>query len=204
MKSTNSIIIVLALSDSISVLVERATSVHDAMATNAATFPTPPLTMTQFSADIAALVTSQTAAKTRAAGAVATRDEKQQVVVADLHQLKAYVQQIASATPAHADVIAQAAAMTLRKPGAQAKSDLAVKQKVSGSVQVIAKVQKGDRSHEWQYSLDGKTWTNATPSLQGKTTITGLQTGVMTYFRQRAITKTGPGDWSQAISALVA
>jgi len=187
-KSTNSIIIVLALSDSISVLVERATSVHDAMATNAATFPTPPLTMTQFSADIAALVTSQTAAKTRAAGAVATRDEKQQVVVADLHQLKAYVQQIASATPAHADVIAQAAAMTLRKPGAQAKSDLAVKQK----------------SHEWQYSLDGKTWTNATPSLQGKTTITGLQTGVMTYFRQRAITKTGPGDWSQAISALVA
>ncbi len=203
MKNVHPIIIVLALPTSIAEIIVRATSVHDAMAQSSTTFPSPPMTLTTFSADIAALVTAQTAAKTRAVGAVATRDEKLQVVVTDLHQLKAYVQQIANANTAHADVIAQAAAMTLRKATAPSKSDLAVKQKVSGSVELVAKVQAGDHSHEWQSSVDGKTWTNAPPSLQGKTTLTGLPTGVLTYFRHRAITKAGPGDWSQPISALV-
>jgi hypothetical protein len=135
---------------------------------------------------------------------VAIRDDKQQVVVADMHQLHGYVQQLASATPAQAQIIAESAAMTLRKTGARHKSDLAVTQTVSGAVKVVAKSVLGARSHEWQLSTDGgKTWTNATPSAQATTTITGLQPGVLTMFRQRVITKTGPSDWSQPISTLV-
>jgi len=173
------------------------------MTTNKATFPSPTPPLATFSANIATLIAAETAAKTRAVGTVATRDEALGVVVADLHQLKSYVQQLASANPEHAEVIAQAAAMTLRKPGAQHKSDLAAKQTVSATVQLAAKAVAGGRSHEWQYSFDGKTWVSAPPSLQAKTTIHGLQVGVLTYFRHRTITKTGPADWSQPISALV-
>jgi hypothetical protein len=94
--------------------------------------------------------------------------------------------------------------MALRKTTVPHKSDLAVTQIVSGSVKVVAKSTPGARSHEWQISTDGgKTWTNGTPSAQATTTMTGLQPGVLTTFRQRVITKTGPSDWSQPVTALV-
>jgi hypothetical protein len=203
MKSIHSILIVLNLPIPVPALIVRATSVRDSMVANATTFIKPTPAMPQFSTDIAALTTAEAAAKARTQGAIATRDEKRKVVVSDLHQLKAYVQQLAEASPEHADAIAQAAGMALRKTGAHAKSDLASKQKVSGAVELAARLVKGAKSHEWQYSLDGKVWTNAPPTLQAKTTIGNLQTGVLTYFRHRHVTKAGPGDWSDAISALV-
>jgi hypothetical protein len=203
MKNQNPVVVVLNLPTSISALIPHAQGVHDAMAANGTTFPSPPIPLVQFASDIGALVTAEAAVKNRTAGTVAARDEKQAVVVADLHTYKAYVQQIATANPTHAAAIAAAASMALRKTASRNKSDLAVKQKVSGQVVLTAKVAKGDRSHEWQYSLDGKTWTNAPPSLQGKTTLSNLQTGALTYFRHRAISKSGPSDWSEPVSALV-
>ncbi len=83
------------------------------------------------------------------------------------------------------------------------KSDLVTKQLVSGSVKV-AKATQGGRSYEWQYSTDGgKTWLSAPSTTQANATIHGLQSGVVTSFRQRAITKVGPTEWSQPIAALV-
>ncbi len=94
--------------------------------------------------------------------------------------------------------------MSLRKVGARHKSDLAVKQVVSGTVKVVAKGVLGSRSHEWQYSTDGgKTWVTTPPTTQASTTIPGLQPGVLTTFRQRVVTKVGPSDRSQPISVLV-
>jgi hypothetical protein len=201
----NHVLVVLQIPKVIAQLIALAQAIVAAMTNNKATFPTPSPALATVTADTNSLVSAQTTVASRIKGAVAIRDEKRLILVADLHQLEAYVQQLVNLSPDQATSIAEAAGMGVRKTKtAPQKSPLTAKQIVSGSVKLVAKAAQGGQSNEWQYSLDGKTWTNATPSLQGKTTITGLQTGVMTYFRQRAITKTGPGDWSQAISALVA
>ena len=203
MNTKNPIVVVLALPTTVPGVIERANGIHDGMAAATTWFPSPTPALVTFASHIADLVTSQTGAKTHAAGAVALRDEKLAIVVADCHQLKAYVQQVAIANPTQAATIAQAASMRLRVVGSHNKSDLAAKQKGTGVVEIAAKVQAGEHAHEWQWSADGKTWTSAAPSLQGKTTLTGLPTGVTVYFRHRATTKAGPGDWSQPISLLV-
>ncbi len=137
-------------------------------------------------------------------GTRADRDNAMRALVALVQQLHAYVQALATANPTQAEVIAQDAAMALRKTAVRQKSDLAVKQTVSTVVHVIAKAVKGSRAHEWQYSTDGgKTWIDVPSTTKASTTITGLQPGTTVSYRQRAITKAGPGDWSQAIAAVV-
>jgi hypothetical protein len=49
-----------------------------------------------------------------------------------------------------------------------------------------------------------QTWTKAPPSLQATTVLANLQVGVVTMFRHRSITKTGPGDWSPRFDQLAA
>ena len=68
-------------------------------------------------ADIAALASAEALVKTRTAGTVETRDGKRTVVIADMHSLHGYVQQVASANAAQAEEIAAAAAMTFKKAG---------------------------------------------------------------------------------------
>jgi hypothetical protein len=197
------IVVVLGLPTAVAALIVRLTAIVNAMVANKTTFPTPPIPLTQVQADVDDLAAAEAIAKTHAIGATAKRDEKRKVVVADAKQLHAYVQQIASASPEHADVIAQAAAMTVRKHGAHSKSDLAVTHVVAGSVKLVAKTAKTNKAHDWQWSLDGKSWTGAAPTTQAHTTLVGLQSGVMTYFRHRPVSKTGAGDWSVPVSLVV-
>ncbi len=94
--------------------------------------------------------------------------------------------------------------MTLRKARVYHKSDLATSQEVSSTVKVVAKATQGGRSYEWQYSTDGgKTWVSVSPTTQASVSIPNLVPGVMTMFRQRAVTKSGPTDWSNPVSTLV-
>jgi len=59
-------------------------------------------------------------------------------------------------------------------------------------------------SYLWGYSTDGgKTWAEVGPTLQAKTTVSGLPAGTTVQFRYRGVTKTGAADWSQPISLLV-
>jgi hypothetical protein len=198
------IVVVLNLNPQpISALVVRSTTIVNAMEASGKMFPAPSPAYAVARSDISALDLAEVATKTRTTGSVAVRDDKRKVVVADMHQLHSYVQQLANANPEQAELIAQGAAMTLRKKPSRHKSDLSVKHVVSGTVTVIAKAVLGGHAHEWQYSTDGKTWTSVAASLKASTTITGLQTGVLTYFRHRAITKVGPDEWSQPVSALV-
>jgi len=93
---------------------------------------------------------------------------------------------------------------TLRKKGTAHKNDLATSQKVTSVVEVAAKAVKGGRSYEWQYSTDGgKTWIGVQPTTQAKVSIPNLQPGVVTQFRQRAVTKSGPTDWSNPVTTIV-
>ncbi len=198
-------IVVLKVPHAIAAIIVLSKAVLVAMTNNKSTFVSPTPAMPVFSADIDALDTAQTATKARTKGAVEVRNEKRKVVEADLRQLRVYVQGLANASPEHAEAIAAAAGMTVHKPATRNKSDLVAKaHTVSGSVKLVAKATKGSRSYEWQYSLDGKTWTTSTPSAQATTVIVGLQANVLTYFRHRAVTRVGPSEWSQPVSTLVA
>lgn len=174
-----------------------------ALTTNKATFPSPTPTLVQFSTDIDALDTAEIATKTKTKGTVAIRDEKGQLVIADLHQLVAYVQQIANLSPDQAASIIELAGMTVKKTGSRNKPDIAMKPSTAGAAHVVAKATAGSHSYEWQTSTDGKTWVSAPPSTQAKTTIGNLPSGVLVYFRQRPMTKAGPGDWSAVVSMAI-
>jgi hypothetical protein len=197
-------IVTLDLSLKNDVLLTLAKAILAAMSANKATFPSPTPPMTQLSTDVDAFDTAQAATLTKTKGTAATRNAARAIVVTDLKQLKGYVQLVVDASPDHALTIAASANMTLRKPPAHTKSDIAAKPDVtSGSVKVTAKATKGAGSNEWQYSLDGKTWVNAPTTTKASTSIPNLTAGVLTYFRQRAITPTGAGPWSQAVSMIV-
>jgi len=198
------ILIVLGLPRPVATLIVRMGAIIDALTTNKGTFPSPPIALALVSAHVAALSVAESATKTRTVGTIQTRDDARKQVVADAGLLHAYVQQLANASPDQAESIAADAAMTVRKSGTHRKSDLTVKQTVAATVKAVAANVKGARSHEWQVSTDGgKTWTSVPPTAQAHTTIGNLTPGTLVTIRQRAITKSGPGDWSAPVSAAV-
>ena len=187
-------------------IISMAQAIEAAMSANATTFPSPTPTMVQFLSDINALITAESAARTRAKGAVQIRNAKLLVVVTDLNQERAYVEAVANANPGTAAAIVGSAGLELRKPSVRSKNDVNVKQaSTSGSVDVTAKVGTLKRaSHEWEYSTDGsKTWVTTTPTTQAKTTITGLTPATTVLVRTRAIAPTGPTAWTDPASLLV-
>jgi hypothetical protein len=165
--------------------------------------PNPPLSA--LNGALTALVTTEAATKTRAAGTVAARNVARTNMLSLLHATKANVQQIADANPEQAEAIITSAAMQVRKATPRNKAPFAVKPgAVSGTVELVAKAAAVRASYEWEWSGDGgKTWTAASPTLQAKTEITGLPVATLVQFRFRPITKTGAGDWSQPVSFLV-
>ena len=196
-------VVVCTLPEVVAALIALGLVIVQKMTDNKATFPSPSLALAQVTTDLNALSTSEMAVKNKTAS-VEARDEKKHVVITDLHLLRNYVQMIVSQNPEHAAVIADAAGMRLRKPNTRAQSDLVAKpHTVSGSVHLVAKAAGKRASHDWQYSLDGKSWLSAPSSVQAQTTIGNLQTGVVTYFRHRSVTKAGPADWTAPIAVLV-
>lgn len=182
-----------------------AKAILSAVSNAKTTFPTPTPPLTQLTNDVNAFDTAQTSALTHAKGAVQARNAAMAVVIADLDQLRAYVQTVADADPSNALAIAHSAGMDLRKTKTTSKNDLNAKPgKVSGSIAVSARVAGVRSSHEWQYSTDGgKTWISAPSSLQAKTTLTGFTPLTAVMVRHCAVTKAGPQDWSQPVTVNV-
>jgi hypothetical protein len=197
------IFVVLALPQTTAGIIVRVTTILTAMTESKSTFATPPVAFTLVSSHVDALSTAEAATKTRTNGTITARDAAKKQVITDITQLHAYVQQLANANPTDAETIAKAAAMTLRKTAVRYKHPLSVKQGISGTVHVVAKSIAGACSHEWQFSTDGgKTWVAAPPTAQASTTISNLPPGVM-QFRQRVITRTGPSEWTPALTVAV-
>jgi len=165
--------------------------------------PSPPLATLTTALD--ALVTTETATKTRAAGTVAARDVARTNLLSLLQATKANVQQLADASPEQGDAIVTSAGMAVRKTAAQTKPPFAAKPgAVSGTVVLAARAAAVRASYEWEWSGDGgKTWTAVPPTLQAKTEIPGLPVATTVQFRFRAVTKAGAGDWSQPTTLLV-
>src|SRR5579859_4509697 len=121
-------IAVLKMSHKVKSLITFAQSVATAMASNT-TFPSPTPSLATFQADIAALVTAETAVLARTKGAAETRNAKLAVVRADLEALKTYVQSVVDASnPANAEAIIGSAGMGTRKVTLHDKPALGIKQ----------------------------------------------------------------------------
>ncbi len=201
----STIVVVLGIDQTtpVATLIETATTVINAMTANKVTFGTPSPALTTVSAASTALANAQSAFKAHT-GTRAARDDARTALIQLMQQLRGYVQGVASANPAQASTIAQDAAMRLRKNTTHQKSDLAVKGVASGSVKVVAKALKGAVANDFEYSTDGgKTWIGVPTSTKASTTITGLVPGTTVTYRHRPITKSGPGDWSQTVTAVV-
>jgi len=180
------------------------TGIVHAMTNNPA-FPAPVPALSALSAALSELQAAETLALTKAKGTAAARNDKRAVVVSLLQQLRGYVQAVADATPENGATIIQSAAIAVRKTPVRTTRVFAVKPgAVSGAVKITATIAARRASYEWQYSTDGgKTWVSAPATLQAKTTVTGLPSGATAQFRFKTVTKTGEGDWSQAIGLLV-
>jgi hypothetical protein len=76
--------------------------------------------------------------------------------------------------------------------------------RISGAVILVARAIARKASYEWQYSTDGKSWVSAETTFECKTELFGLTRGPRHYFRFRALTRGGPGSWSQLVSFIVA
>lgn len=167
--------------------------------------PAPPLATV--TGDIAALEAAESLALTRAHGTAAARNLKYDVVVNDIRALQRYVQDLADMADSEAEAIAviQASGFNLKVNGVHVKPDLEVKNgTVSGTVKLIAKAAANRASYNWQQSTNNQaTWTDLPPTLQAKTTVSGLTVGARVFFRFRPVIKGGAGNWSQSVWIII-
>jgi hypothetical protein len=74
----------------------------------------------------------------------------------------------------------------------------------SGTVHIMAKATARRASCDWEWSNDGgKAWVALPSTLQAKTSLAGIPSGMVAQFRYRAVTKTGVSDWRAATAFLV-
>jgi hypothetical protein len=204
-KSIHRSTVTLSLPKSVPALIVYALGIVKRMTGNAS-FPDPTPTLAVVTAAIDDLRTAETAALSRIKGAAAARNEKRAALVVLLQQLRAYIQATADAEAATkaAPVIESAGVAVRKTPTRRARAFVAKPGHVSGAATVVAATAARRASYEWQYSSDGgKTWLTAPATLQAKTTVSGLQPGSTVHFKYRPVTKTGEGDWSQAVSLMV-
>jgi hypothetical protein len=195
---------VLKLPRSTAVLISVAKTIVVAMTGNAA-YPSPQPTLAAISAAIADLETAEAAVKARTKGGVATRDQKRKALTTLLEQLRGYVQTVADADGERAPALIQSGAMNVRRVTPPGKRTFAIKQGATSGAVTLLTASAGHRaSYEWEVSADaGKTWQPLPPTLQAKTSTTGLVAGTAYAFRYRAVTKAGAADWSAPVTLVV-
>jgi len=172
--------------------------------TNNSSFPKIGPLLAQLTKAVADFEAAQAAVHTRALGAIAARNRARAALTVVLRQVRTHIQQVAETHPDDAESIAQSLGLSLSKPARRTKPPLTVKPgKLSGSVELVARAPGGRASHEWQWSTDGKSWTAAPSTLRARTVIAGLTPATLVYFRHRVITKDGPSEWGQVVSAII-
>jgi len=180
---------------------------------NAATFPTPPVSVADngtFDTDIKAFDAAETLALTKVKGSVQARNLAKVKVLNDVHLLMGYVQGIADANPANAEVTIANSGFEMKTIAPHSKSDFSAKNtKISGTVKLdvnVKKVTNGEKrfSFKWQQSPDaGITIIDLPGTLNGSTLVPRLTVGLWAYFRFLVILKDGEQGWSEWVKILV-
>ncbi len=169
-------------------------------------FATPVPAVATVNTDVAKLQSAEATAGTHVTGSAAARDIEYNVVLKDVHDWQGYVQGLADAAVDEVTAIAiiEASGFSLKLHGVHIKPPLAVKNgPASGSAVLTAKAAAIRASYDWQKSLDGIAWVDLPSTLQAKTVVDGLTPEVRVYFRFRAITVSGTGNWSALVSTIV-
>ena len=180
-------------------------AVYEAMLGNPH-FPSPNPPLDVFKANLEAYEDATTKAAARTKGAVITRDALKKQVVNDLSHLRDYVQYVAEkcASPAEAATVIASAFMSIKKVPQRVTAPLTAKNTgIPGQVALAAKPVAQRATYYWEYSLDLVTWTEVPETLNARTRVEGLPWAKMSYFRFRALTRAGKGEYSQVVSLLV-
>ena len=140
------------------------------------------------------------------------RNGKRDALWTALQSLKMYVQGLADLlAPEAAVALIQAAGMVVADIPIHTKAILAAKLGLAGSgiVRLVAnatvlvgKTSKR-RQFNWQWSLDGKSWTSAASTPYASTFITGLTVGSTYWFRVSVTIANVQGEWSPPVSLVV-
>jgi hypothetical protein len=184
-------------------LITFARAIYGALLNNSS-FPSPNPPLDAFAKDIDEFDDAETKAASRAKGAAAQRDACRRKVKGDLAHLRDYVQGVVETSPGDGAALSASAFMRVKKPTVRATPELrAANTDFSGRVRLAAKAVAPMATYYWEYSLDQTTWTAVPETMQTRTEITGLTSARTYYFRFRALTRAGRGDYSQVVSLLV-
>ncbi len=158
-------------------------------------YPTNIVSLAQLGTDITALVAAETAAKNKAPGATDARDAIMNTVLADLRSIMHLIQIKADTNPVNAETIIMGAGYDVKATSAKQKQQNTAKNaEVSGTVILTA---EGSGAHEWQQSKDQLNIIHLPATSKANTTVSGLTSGEVWYFRNRKIAnKNGQFDWS--------
>ena len=203
-KTTRPALAALKLPTSTAALIAFGQGVVTGMTANKA-FPTPTPPLATVAASIDALISAENNAATKVKGAATARNVAKNALILQLKQLGGYVQSVADGDVENSATIIESARMSVRKvPARPARVFSAEPGPTTGTAKLVAHSASSRAAYEWEYSIDaGKTWVAAPPSLQAKTTVTGLPAGTSVQFRYRSVTKTGAADWSTPVTLLV-
>jgi hypothetical protein len=104
-----------------------------------------------------------------------------------------------------AAVIIESAGMSVKGRSYPVKEPFSVRPwRVSGAVRLMVLAAGKTAEYQWQVSGDaGQTWKDRPPTLQARTTVDGLTPQKTYWFRYRVVVRSGPGDWSEALSIVV-
>lgn len=107
-------------------------------------------------------------------------------------------------SPADAATMILNAGLSIKKTGKAPKDPFAAKHgDVSGKVVLVARAVARTAMYYWEISLDQQSWTSVPETLKARATITGLTPGQRYYFRFRAHTRKGLGDYSDVVTLIV-
>lgn len=170
-------------------------------------FPSPTPSGAALSGAADALAQANAKATDGGKAAVADRNAKRDDADDLVDVFVSYVQSTVKATasdPSSAAAMILSTGLSIMKPRTLAKQVLAARYgDVSGEVVLVALAVGRKAMYFWEHSSDQTHWTSVPSTLTSTTKIGGLTPGQVYYFRFRAQTRKGLGEYVDPVSLLV-
>lgn len=172
-------------------------------------FPSPPVPVADFHAQITALEGAEKLTGTRTLGAAAARNVERSKLYSMMKSQLAYVQVVCDGcTFEEGALVAASAGVEVALVTTAAKPLLAAYAgpapdavKVVANATLLAGKRTAPRFFNWQWSTDGgQTYTSAPSTTRASTILTGFAPLALITFRVSVTTSAGPGPWSAPVS----